>query len=201
MSDFWHEFLNSLLNDFIAEKRTMTTLHAYLSTACIHGLHEKCNKVCKYGEPAEWCTCECHAKERALAAVDEALIGHVFYPRPVTDPLPENETPLSRAELEEQASVAQHQSALIRRLLATVEQRDRVYAAIQTDADPAGTAREVVELRDLVGQLSERIRIDRSSHQEMLERIAKVLSATRERTYYQSEMALAHIESIIKEFS
>lgn len=42
-------------------------MHVYLSTACIHGLHEKCNKVCKYGEPPEWCVCGCHGNHGSAA--------------------------------------------------------------------------------------------------------------------------------------
>lgn len=32
--------------------------HDYLSTACGHGLHDRCRLVCKYC-PAK-CRCECH---------------------------------------------------------------------------------------------------------------------------------------------
>lgn len=39
--------------------------HVYLSTACIHNLHEKCNRVCKYGEPPEHCICPCHKNDSA----------------------------------------------------------------------------------------------------------------------------------------
>jgi hypothetical protein len=46
---------------------------------------------------------------------------------------------------------------LVSRLLATIEQRDRIYAAIQTDAGPAGTHRELVELRDLTAALISKI--------------------------------------------
>lgn len=44
------------------------------------------------------------------------------------------------------------------RLLATVAQRDRIYAAIQTDADPAGTYRELVEARDVIRALEAKVR-------------------------------------------
>lgn len=33
--------------------------HDYLSTACHHGLHERCRKTCKFC--AAPCKCECHA--------------------------------------------------------------------------------------------------------------------------------------------
>lgn len=99
----------------------------------------------------------------ARAAVDGLLVGKVFEQPRTTDPLPEDHTPLTRAELERLRSEYQP-VILVRRLLATVEQRDRIYAAIQTDADPAGTLREVVELRDLVGQLSERLRLGHTGH-------------------------------------
>lgn len=34
------------------------TRHRYLSTACLHGLHETCRLTCKFC--AEPCLCECH---------------------------------------------------------------------------------------------------------------------------------------------
>jgi len=38
----------------IGEKK----LHVYTSTACQHGLHDKCRLVCKYCD--EPCRCGCH---------------------------------------------------------------------------------------------------------------------------------------------
>jgi len=100
----------------------------------------------------------------ANAAVDGLLINHIFYPHNPTEPLPIAQTPMRRQELEvlrdaaaaacETFSVDQ---TTVARLLATIEQRDRIYAAIQTDADPAGTYRELVEGRDLIAQLSAKI--------------------------------------------
>lgn len=87
------------------------------------------------------------------AAVDGLLVGKVFTPRPAGEPLPIEQTPLSRKELAPLLEDGPAWDPLISRLLATIEQRDRIYHAIQTTADPAGTVREVVELRDQVGAL------------------------------------------------
>lgn len=37
--------------------------HDYLSTACFHGLHERCRKECKFC--GQWCKCKCHRQEAA----------------------------------------------------------------------------------------------------------------------------------------
>ena len=39
----------------------MIFMHDYVSTACLHELHEKCRQICKYcSDP---CGCPCHAEE------------------------------------------------------------------------------------------------------------------------------------------
>src|SRR5438105_1997448 len=43
------------------EKRESTNTHDYLSTACYHGLHERCRKTCKFCDTS--CRCLCHQKE------------------------------------------------------------------------------------------------------------------------------------------
>jgi hypothetical protein len=92
----------------------------------------------------------------ANGAIDGLMIGHVFRPHRPTEPLPANRTPLDRATLDRlRDSVT---STIVSRLLATVEQRDRIYMEIQTDADPAGTYRELIELRDLTSQLIAKIK-------------------------------------------
>jgi hypothetical protein len=36
----------------------MTDTHEYLSTACYHGLHDRCRQTCKFCEAK--CMCQCH---------------------------------------------------------------------------------------------------------------------------------------------
>jgi hypothetical protein len=80
--------------------------------------------------------------ELGMSAVDGLLPGHTFPPESLTKRVPPERRPLTRKSVED---VARGQNdPLISRLLATIEQRDRIYAAIQTDAaDPAGTYRGV----------------------------------------------------------
>lgn len=88
----------------------------------------------------------------ANSAVDGIVRGHVFYPHRMEEPPPLRHRPLTQVEIDGMRDVGGN-SELIDRLIATVEQRNRIFAAMWTDANPAGTAREVVELRDLVAAL------------------------------------------------
>lgn len=40
--------------------KTSRSSHDYLSTACLHDLHENCRLTCKYCDTA--CSCPCHVE-------------------------------------------------------------------------------------------------------------------------------------------
>lgn len=86
----------------------------------------------------------------------DAMKGRTIRPRKTTDPLPEKDTPFSAEELSRMEGEPAHDE-LVSRLLATIRQRERIIAEMDTRCDPAGTHRELVELRDLVGQLARKI--------------------------------------------
>lgn len=44
----------------------MIDKHEYLSTACYHGLHERCRKECKFCGVK--CNCPCHEMEQKAKA-------------------------------------------------------------------------------------------------------------------------------------
>jgi hypothetical protein len=62
-------------------------IHIYLSTACVHGFHEKCNKVCKFGQQPELCICPKHADESALCYGIEHPLGAAQVAAPMTKTL------------------------------------------------------------------------------------------------------------------
>lgn len=39
--------------------------HDYLSTACLHYLHDRCRRTCKWCQ--SFCTCDCHRWEEVEA--------------------------------------------------------------------------------------------------------------------------------------
>lgn len=69
--------------------------HAYCSTACLHQLHGKCRRTCKYcGEP---CWCACHGKELATGGIITAPI-HIGHAGCVIDPMSETTLGISPTE-------------------------------------------------------------------------------------------------------
>lgn len=56
--------------DTLCEADADAMKHHYRSTACLHGLHERCRKQCKFCGVA--CNCECHADAVLAAPVPDA---------------------------------------------------------------------------------------------------------------------------------
>jgi hypothetical protein len=48
--------------------------HEYTSTACLHGLHDRCRKTCKFC--AKRCACACHWPEADRANLIHVTTGH-----------------------------------------------------------------------------------------------------------------------------
>jgi len=102
-------------------------------------------------------------RDLANHAVDGHQIGGTFHPYQPSEPLPLNDAPLTREELVEIRRIMGKPGATIalgtdvRRLLATIAQRDHLLYLITTDADPAGTVQQLVEAQDQVRQLSAKV--------------------------------------------
>jgi len=91
------------------------------------------------------------------------MIDRVFRRRPLFTPLHPDRQPLNREEL---AALVSSNDIIVRRLLATIDQQERVIVDSYTCCDPAGLHREVVELRDLIGQLVAKLEQEQAKEAE-----------------------------------